>query len=65
MHLAYFATSTITTDQCPPKVSLSDQFNSELMLRYQAYQTACNNYSREIASIQKYLPGWMPSPPTA
>jgi len=28
--------------------------------RYQAYQTICHKYRREIADIQKYIPGWQP-----
>jgi hypothetical protein len=28
--------------------------------RNQAYQNICTKYSREIADIQKYLPGWQP-----
>lgn len=28
--------------------------------RYQAYQTICQKYRREIADIQKYIPGWQP-----
>jgi hypothetical protein len=28
--------------------------------RNQAYQTICSKYRREIADIQKYIPGWQP-----
>ena len=35
----------------------------ELQLRYQAYRDICNKYRYEIAAIQKYLPGWHPTPP--
>ncbi|WP_428330120.1 hypothetical protein [Mucilaginibacter sp.] len=56
MHIAYSALNT-TNKPSPNKVQ---QKNNERLLRYQAYQTTCNKYSREIAAIQKYLPGWMP-----
>jgi hypothetical protein len=60
MHLAYSAINT-THNSGPQSVdSIQHQNNNELMLRYQAYQTACNKYSNEIAAIQKYIPGWLP-----
>jgi len=37
----------------------------QLQTRHQAYQTICSKYRREIADIQKYIPGWQPSPPTS
>jgi hypothetical protein len=37
--------------------------NLNFSLRYNAYQSICNKYHREIAAIQKYLPGWQPAPP--
>jgi hypothetical protein len=36
---------------------------NEQALRYLAYLETCNKYSREIAEIQKYLPGWQPALP--
>jgi hypothetical protein len=60
MHLAYSAISTINTNAQLSNHLQQDQPDNELMLRYQAYQTACNKYSREIAAIQQYLPGWAP-----
>jgi hypothetical protein len=58
MHLAY---SAINTNDSNQQQSIAEQQPySNLMLRYQAYQTACNKYSREIAAIQKYIPGWAP-----
>jgi hypothetical protein len=58
MYLAYSALRT--TDQ-----NTKDRITAEteLQLRYQAYQTACNKYSQHIAAIRQYLPGWAPSPP--
>jgi hypothetical protein len=60
MHLAYSAINTTDNYQYQSSVMNNDQPDNELMLRYQAYQTACNKYSREIAAIQQYLPGWAP-----
>ena len=60
MHLAYSAIDIIATNQ--PRTNDTQQFhtNHELMLRYRAYETACNKFSSEIAAIQKYMPGWAP-----
>ena len=60
MHLAYSALdpSFINSHQLP--AFKNDENNNEVMLRYQAYQTACNKLADEIAAIQKYIPGWMP-----
>jgi hypothetical protein len=60
MHLAYSAINTISNGQPSSVGDDQHQNNNELMLRYQAYQTACNKYSSEIAAIQKYIPGWLP-----
>ncbi|MEO7216258.1 hypothetical protein [Mucilaginibacter sp.] len=35
--------------------------NKELQQRLEAYQTVCNKHREEIAAIQRYLPGWMPT----
>jgi len=56
MHLAYSAVSASTNDQQNNR----HDTDHELVLRYEAYQAACDKYRHEIASIQKYLPGWMP-----
>ena len=61
MHLAY---SAISTNYNQPSGNLLNEPESEIQLRYNAYQTTCDKFSREIAAIQKYIPGWMPSPPT-
>jgi hypothetical protein len=60
MHLAYSAISTINNNQNTPVNEDQNQLCNDLILRYQAYQTTCEKYSREIAAIQKYMPGWMP-----
>ncbi|WP_295670594.1 hypothetical protein [uncultured Mucilaginibacter sp.] len=54
MHLAYSSISTAIQHQ--------QQENSlnERQLRYLAYLVTCQKFRREIAAIQKYLPGWAP-----
>jgi len=65
MHLAYSAINAINSfahpsDSLQHNQHYPDSDRDELMLRYLAYQTACNKYNREITAIQKYIPGWMP-----
>jgi hypothetical protein len=60
MHLAYSAINTNHNSGPQSAGSNQHQNENELILRYQAYQTACNKYSSEIAAIQKYIPGWLP-----
>jgi hypothetical protein len=55
MHLAYSAIKN--TDQQPIQ---PDQIEPESVLRFEAYLTVCEKYSREIAAIRQYLPGWQP-----
>ncbi|MDF2433216.1 MAG: hypothetical protein JWP44_2847 [Mucilaginibacter sp.] len=55
MYLAYSALNSTDNQQ-----QQQNEPTNELMLRYQAYQTTCSKYHREIAAIQQYLPGWMP-----
>jgi len=62
MYIAHSALR-ITTQQ-PETNTTTIPGHHELQLRYQAYQTICSKYHREIAAIQKHLPGWLPSPPT-
>jgi len=56
MHIAYSALSIIN-QQSNNQLHHTDH---ELAIRYHAYQKVCNNYSAEIAAIQKYIPEWMP-----
>ncbi|MFD2145494.1 hypothetical protein [Mucilaginibacter antarcticus] len=37
--------------------------NPQQALRLQAYQATCQKFNKEIAAIQKYLPGWVPARP--
>jgi hypothetical protein len=60
MHIAYSAVSTIATNRSIPAATQGEQPGVEITLRYQAYQSTCHKYRREIAAIQKYLPGWQP-----
>jgi len=53
MHIAYSALSTL--QQKP-----ANKHQLQLQERLQAYHATCDKYSREIAAIQKYLPGWVP-----
>ncbi len=57
MHIAYSHIDEIKNNfQSNNKL----QKNTELAVRYEAFQAACNKYSDEIIAIQKYIPGWMP-----
>ncbi|HEY2583045.1 MAG TPA: hypothetical protein VGI43_14625 [Mucilaginibacter sp.] len=60
MHIAYLSVDTIDSNLIPLTDEPDKRIISETQLRYLAYQTVCNKYSDEIASIQKYIPGWMP-----
>jgi len=60
MYLIYSAINTTITNQRQPGDTSERQPAHELMLRYQAYQTTCDKFSREITAIQKYMPGWTP-----
>lgn len=57
MHLAYSAFHPKQQQQSAGKTAPGNI----RLVRYHAYQSACNKYSNEIAAIQKYLPGWMPA----
>ena len=58
MHLAYSAIGTLNNNQ-PSGIQLNEP-ESEIQLRYNAYKTTCDKFSREIAAIRKYIPGWAP-----
>lgn len=60
MHLVYSAIDTIITNQLYASDTAQCQPYHELILRYRAYQTTCDKFSREITAIQKYIPGWTP-----
>ena len=58
MYIAYSALQTASQQNTPIQ---TESQNSELLLRYQAYQSTCQKYHREITAIQQYLPGWTPA----
>ncbi|MDP9080892.1 MAG: hypothetical protein M3O71_26025 [Bacteroidota bacterium] len=62
MHLAYSAIGT--TNNNPQNGTKQHEPENEQLLRYLAYQSTCEKFSREIEAIQKYIKGWLPSPPT-
>jgi hypothetical protein len=58
MYIAYSALQKPSVDNQSNNTAQTDH---EPSLRYYAYLAACAKYSKEIADIQKYLPGWMPA----
>jgi hypothetical protein len=58
MYIAYSALQQQTDNK---EHNHTLQPDHEPLLRYLAYQAACNKYSKEIAAIQQYIPGWMPA----
>ncbi|WP_184548764.1 hypothetical protein [Mucilaginibacter sp. FT3.2] len=60
MHIAYSALQHVTVNQ-QNLVAGADITLTEPVIRYQAYQAACQKLSKEIEDIQKYMPGWMPA----
>lgn len=58
MHIAYSALHEPVDNN---QHNLTAPADHEPLLRYQAYQAACNKYHKEITAIQKYIPGWMPA----
>lgn len=59
MHIAYSALQNIP-QQKPADGTITDE---QLNIRFKAYYNACNKYGKEIAAIQKYIPGWVPALP--
>lgn len=58
MHIAYSAIQNSAPQQ-PTQPAVKQQQN----IRLRAYQATCSKYSKEIAAIQKYIPGWLPAYP--
>jgi hypothetical protein len=58
MQLAYSALNQSSQSSYDNHQQIESQ--TELQLRYRAYQATCDKFSREIAAIQKYLPEWQP-----
>lgn len=59
MHIAYSALKN-TPQQIP---AANQTATEQLSARFKAYQAVCNKYSKEIAAIQQYIPGWAPALP--
>jgi len=57
----YIAYSALQQSSVENQHNNSPQPDHEPVLRYLAYQAVCAKYSKEIAEIQKYLAGWMPT----
>lgn len=64
MYIAYSVLRGQPANAAPyAETTKTEGLNLEQQLRYQAYRDICNKYRREIAAIQKYMPGWQPDPP--
>jgi hypothetical protein len=61
MHIAYSAIQN-TTPHKPANQATAIRQHS---IRLEAYQATCSKYSKEIAAIQKYIPGWVPAYPAS
>lgn len=60
MHIAYSALPPAVSGCAPSQTDQPTTADNEFLLRYLAYQATCSKYHREIAAIQKFLPGWQP-----
>jgi len=60
MHLVFSALDTPDREIHHSPSVQPVEYDNVAVLRYQAYEAACNKYSQEIKAIQKYIPGWLP-----
>jgi len=61
MYIAYSALQNpLPGGQQQTDHAQAETTGTEIQLRYQAYQTICSKYRREIAAIQQHIPGWQP-----
>ncbi|HTH83366.1 MAG TPA: hypothetical protein VL490_10545 [Mucilaginibacter sp.] len=58
----YIAYSALQPTSASPITGDTPQ-DEQADIRLKAYQAICNKYNKEIAAIQKYLPGWAPAYP--
>ncbi|SDP48353.1 hypothetical protein SAMN05428975_1411 [Mucilaginibacter sp. OK268] len=58
MHIAY---SAIQKQDEQDQQNAAIYSGNEQVIRYQAYIETCAKYSKEIAAIQQYMPGWTPA----
>jgi hypothetical protein len=59
--------SFLNTDFTNPQSGLYEQQKQntdETSVRFLAYIATRIKYRQQIADIQKYIPGWLPDPPT-
>ena len=57
----YIAYSAIQKHDDHNQQNANPLSSHEQFIRYRAYMETCSKYSKEIAAIQKYLPGWTPT----
>jgi hypothetical protein len=60
MHIAYSATRDVNRQIIIKRPAAA---NPQHALRLKAYLATCQKFNKEIAAIQKYLPGWAPACP--
>jgi hypothetical protein len=60
MYIAYSALFPVPAGATRPNLNKTETPDDELLIRYQAYRSICSKYQREIAAVQKYMPGWQP-----
>jgi len=58
MYIAYSALHDLNTQN--EQNNQNQTAANQPQKRNQAYRTICSKYRREIADIQKYIPGWQP-----
>jgi hypothetical protein len=62
MHLVYSALQQTAVFENQHYIEMEiENEQYEPLLRYRAYEAACQKHTKEIAAIQKYMPGWMPT----
>lgn len=61
MYLAY---SALPTEEPGDNETKNNMMTREFQERFDAYREVCHKFRHEIAEIQRFLPGWMPSLPS-
>ena len=61
MRLIYSALQNQMLPQKTEELLGLEMISTEPLIRYLAYEAACNKLQNEIIAIQKYTPGWMPA----
>jgi len=65
MNIVHSALREINQQSHLQKCKGHEQGADEKLARHLAYQTVCAKYRTEIKAIQKYFPGWVPTPPVS